>query len=75
MPKMTPVAIGVEFNENEMIVRLGDARTLSVPLEWFPRLKAATPELRAQWRLIGAGVGISWEALDEDISVSALLAA
>ena len=72
---MTPVATGVEFNENEMIVRLADARTLSVPLEWFPRLKEATPELRAQWRLIGAGVGISWEALDEDISVSALLAA
>ena len=28
----------------------------------------------AEWRLIGKGLGIHWEALDEDISVEGLLA-
>jgi len=28
----------------------------------------------ADWRLIGNGVGIHWEEIDEDISVSGLLA-
>jgi len=43
-------------------------------LEWFPRLLAATPVQRANWRLIGRGVGIHWEDIDEDISVRSLLA-
>lgn len=30
--------------------------------------------LYEQWRLIGKGKGIHWEAVDEDLSVSALLA-
>jgi len=42
-------------------------------MEWFPKLREATNEQRAKWRLIGRGVGIYWEELDEDISVSALL--
>ncbi|MGH2602304.1 MAG: DUF2442 domain-containing protein, partial [Dehalococcoidia bacterium] len=34
----------------------------------------ATPEERAEWRLIGRGQGIHWPQLDEDISVEGLLA-
>ncbi|MFH0908638.1 MAG: DUF2442 domain-containing protein [bacterium] len=30
---------------------------------------------RKHWRLIGRGVGIHWEDVDEDISVAGLLAA
>ena len=45
-----------------------------MPLEWFPRLRDATPEQRKNWRLIGGGVGIHWEDVDEDISVESLLA-
>ncbi len=40
---------------------------------WFPRLYHATDEQRQQWELIGKGVGIHWEAIDEDISVAGLL--
>ena len=57
-----------------MIVTLADARKVSAPLEWFPRLRAATAAQRANWRLIGRGVGIHWEELDEDLSVRSLLA-
>jgi hypothetical protein len=66
-------ARGVEFVPDAFVVHLEDGRSLKVPLEWFPRLRDATPEQRAQWRLIGPGTGIHWSALDEDISVAALL--
>jgi len=33
----------------------------------------ATDEQRLQWELIGRGVGIHWEDIDEDISVAGLL--
>ena len=56
-----------------MHIRLLDSREISIPLEWFPRLREATNEQRLNWRLIGKGVGIHWEELDEDISVAALL--
>ncbi|MFI5386190.1 MAG: DUF2442 domain-containing protein [Fimbriimonadales bacterium] len=73
--KMAALATDVAFTDHEMIVCLADGRSITVPLEWFPRLRDASPENRSKWRLIGDGIGISWEALDEDISVPALLAA
>jgi hypothetical protein len=63
----------VWFDSDRMHLRLWDGRELSVPLEWFPKLRDATSEQRNQWRLIGRGVGIHWDALDEDISVAGLL--
>ena len=56
-----------------MIVFLEDGREVSVPLEWFPRLRNATPKQLKKWRFIGNGEGIHWEELDEDISVERLL--
>lgn len=67
-------AVDVSFTEDELLVTLADARRVSAPLEWFPRLLRATPAQRANWRLIGRGVGIHWDDLDEDISVRSLLA-
>ena len=51
---------------------LADARRVTAPLEWFPRLLRATPAQRANWRLIGSGVGIHWDDVDEDISLRSL---
>ena len=67
-------AVDVSFTDDELTVTLADARRVSAPLEWFPRLLRATPEQRANWRLIGRGVGIHWKDVDEDISVRSLLA-
>lgn len=64
----------VKVTEDTLSVDLSDGRTISVPLEWFPRLVHATPEERNNWRLIGRGHGIHWEDIDEDISVEGLLA-
>jgi hypothetical protein len=63
----------LEFVKDAFVVHLEDGRSLSVPLEWFPRLRDATPEQRARWELIGPGFGIRWPEIDEDISVAGLL--
>lgn len=66
-------ATHVSFTDSKMVVYLADGRELSVPLEWFPRLRDATQDQLKSWRFIGNGEGIHWEELDEDISVKALL--
>jgi hypothetical protein len=67
------MACDVWFDSDMMHIRLLDGRELSVPLEWFPRLRDATEAQKKNWRFIGRGIGIHWEELDEDISVVALL--
>jgi len=64
----------VRVTRDAIIVDLADGRTLSVPLSWYPRLQHGTPRERDNWRLVGAGKGIHWPDLDEDISVDGLLA-
>ena len=63
----------VEITEDELMVELADGRGISVPLAWYPRLLAGTPEERDSWRLIGQGEGIHWPELDEDISAENLI--
>jgi len=72
--KEIPKAEDVKITDDTLSVDLSDGRTISVPLEWFPRLVHATLEERNNWRLIGKGHGIHWEDIDEDISVKGLLA-
>ena len=67
------LAVEVSCSDDALTVVLDDGRTVSVPSLWFPRLLNATPEQRTDWELIGGGIGIHWEAIDEDISVASLL--
>ena len=64
----------VRFTQNSMSVDLADGRTITVPLEWYPRLLNATEPERMHWELAGAGYGIHWPDIDEDVSVEGLLA-
>ncbi|MFM7515027.1 MAG: DUF2442 domain-containing protein [Cyanobium sp.] len=63
----------VPLTEDRLIVDLADGRTVSAPLAWFPRLLRATSQERNHWEIAGAGYGIHWPAVDEDLSVEALL--
>jgi hypothetical protein len=63
----------VACTEDKLIVDLADGRTISVPLAWYPRLFQATPGERDYWELAGAGFGLHWQELDEDLSVEGLL--
>jgi len=69
------LVVDVRFTDDALIVRLADGREVSVPLEWFPRLRDATPQQKQDWRLIARGIGIHWEEVDEDIAVTTLLRA
>lgn len=69
IPNIRDVAV----TDESLTVELEDGRTVTAPLAWYPRLSHATPEERAHWRLIGSGIGIHWEDIDEDISVESLL--
>jgi hypothetical protein len=69
---MTTSAKAVRFDDDSMWVHLDDGRVIAIPLAWFPRLLAATPEQRVEFEL--SPRGIHWEALDEDISIDGLLA-
>lgn len=70
----TPILVSrVWFDEDMLHALLSDGREIAIPLEWYPRLREATPQQRKNWRLIGRGIGVHWEDVDEDVSVSALL--
>jgi hypothetical protein len=64
----------VAISEHELTVALMDGRSITVPLAWYPRLAAGTPAQRANWEMAGAGYGIHWPDLDEDLSTEGLLA-
>ncbi len=69
-----PEAHDVTVTEDTLAAELSDGRTISVPLTWYPRLVHATQEERNNWELVGAGQGIRWPDLDEDLSVKGLIA-
>lgn len=63
----------VRMSADELFVDLMDGRTVSAPLAWYPRLLHATPDQRNNWRVAGAGFGIHWPDVDEDLSTDGLL--
>ena len=68
--------IGVKniwFTSDKVYFELRDGREIGVPLDWFPKLKEASPEERNNYYLTANGAGVHWESLDEDISVKYLL--
>jgi hypothetical protein len=71
--KSEALAIDVSCSADALSVTLTDGRVVSVPIVWFPRLADASPRQRSGWELIGGGIGIHWEGIDEDISVASLL--
>jgi len=69
---MSISATDVSFDETTMWIALDDGRSLGVPLAWFPRLLAATPEQRSAVEI--SSMGLHWDELDEDISIEGLIA-
>ena len=67
------LASDIRFDSYMMYISWLDGRELSIPIDWFPKLRNANEEQRNKWRLIGRGIGIHWEEIDEDISIPALL--
>ena len=69
-----PEAEQVSVTDAALQVSFSDGRTISVPLDWYPRLVHATRKEKDNWELMGEGAGIRWPDLDEDLSVEGLIA-
>lgn len=71
--KIDPRVEAVYFTRDSLVVDLMDGRSISAPLAWYPKLMRATPRERAYWKIAGAGYGIHWPEIDEDLSTEGLL--
>lgn len=65
--------INVKVTDDTLSVDLEDGRTIAIPIGWYPRLAYGTPAERANFQISGAGYGLHWADLDEDIGVEGLL--
>ena len=70
---MTSTVVNVTMTEDTLSVDLEDGRTISVPIGWYPRLAHGTPTERLNFQISGAGYGVHWPDLDEDIGVEGML--
>lgn len=68
-----PRIASLQVTKEEIIARLVDGRTISVPLSWSWRLSDATPAQRNKFEILGSGQGVTWDELDEDISAWGML--
>jgi hypothetical protein len=68
-----PRIVSLEVTKHAIVAQLADGRTISVPLAWSWRLANATPAQRNRFEIIGAGEGVHWPDIDEDISARGML--
>jgi len=70
-------AIQAMITDDTLSVDLEDGRTVTIPLEWYPRLLHTTEMERNNWRVFEDSDErdiIFWESIDELIPAIALLA-
>ncbi len=61
-------------SEDSLQIDLTDGRSIIAPLMWYPRLWHGSPAERSNYQIIGDGEYIHWPELDEDLTVSGVLA-
>lgn len=63
----------IRFIKGDIVLSFADGRKVSTPLEFYPRLLNGTAKQRAKWEIIGAGRGIHWPDLDEDLTIEGIM--
>ena len=61
--------IDIIFDETTINLVLTDGRTITTPLDCFPRLAKATKKQLNNWQILGDSEGVHWPDIDEDLSV------
>ena len=61
----------VEFTASDLVVTLSDGRKIATPLDWYPRLRSASADQRANYEIMP--MGIHWPDLDEDLGIVGML--
>lgn len=62
-----------DFEYKLMIVLLNTGHAFKFSYKKFPKLNKANQNELNNFRLIGGGVGIHWNALDEDLSLKGII--
>ena len=62
--------VSVAFTTDELVVTLADGRRIATPLDWYPRLREASPAARGHFELMA--MGIHWPELDEDLDIAGM---
>lgn len=70
---MLPKIVQVAVSDDTLTVDLDDGRTIAVPIGWYPRLAYGADTERGNIHIAGAGFGLHWPDLDEDIGVEGLI--
>ena len=63
----------IDFGD-KIYVYLKSNDILTLPYSYTKKIKKATKEQLLNYRLIGGGVGVHFEEIDEDISLSGIIA-
>jgi hypothetical protein len=61
----------VSVTDHLISVKLVDGRVISVPTDWYPRLKHATKEERGNFEI--DDYGVTWPEIEADFSIRGLL--
>ena len=56
-----------------MLVVLNNGKVLKLRLSDYPKLKKANKTQLNSWKLISGGIGVSWEVINEDLSVKGFI--
>lgn len=59
----------VWFDNQFIYVQVDSGHVIGNPLEWYIRLKNATPEQRMRYEIGPFGESLHWETIDEDLSL------
>lgn len=74
-PRLTRPALAadVRVSDSRLTVALTDGREISIPLNEFPELAAATADQRANWEITALGTAIYWPDIDEEYGLNGML--
>lgn len=56
-----------------LAIILNSGKILECRISDYPKLKSASADQLSSWELIGGGVGVTWELLDEDLSAKGFI--
>jgi glycerol-3-phosphate responsive antiterminator len=69
---MTTSIARLDFGD-KIYVYLKSSDVLSIPYSYTKKIQNATKEQLLNYRLIGNGIGVHFEQIDEDISLSGII--
>ncbi|MDK9692920.1 MAG: DUF2442 domain-containing protein [Sulfurimonas sp.] len=69
---MNTLITKLEFNDR-IYIYLDSKDVLTIPYDYTSKIKTASTEALKNYRLIGNGVGVHFEDIDEDISLRGII--